>query len=208
MARFEPETGAVAIRCGRSSRPVRVGTPTTLADSDVISISLDHKLCSEFRLEGFSTSQTLYTGYITIPAASTVLTPTSLIQQRKALLLPHDTLVAFLVIGGNHCTTECFHAALRQKPVDEEIPILPSLRQVMNACNAALAACRSREAATQTEGDDLRERLEIAEIHLQRVLEARDSEIFDLTLELSKMRVDAERRLAGIENIRILKDIN
>lgn len=199
IARFEPATESISVKCG-NSRAVKLGTPTSI--SDKISMSLDHRLCCEFRLEGFN-NDTVYSGYIAIPASSATVRPDSLLPSRKALLLPHDTLVACLVIG-NSCT-EAFYAALRP-PVEEEVPILPSLRQVMNACNAALAACRSREAGTQTEVDDLRERLEIAEIHLQRVLEARDAEIFDLTFELSKMRVEAERRLAGTTSV--LNDIN
>jgi hypothetical protein len=135
---------------------------------------------------------------------------------KQALLLPHRTLVLRLAIGAPPTSIgkfQSFAANAQDSALDEAMleeaviskRVSEGVREVLRACNVALGACRTREVAVQTEPDTefqaVRDKLEIAEIHMQRVLEARDLEIFDLTFELSKMRVDAERKLAGIEKL-------
>ena len=217
LSRFEPATESVSLKCG-PCKPVQTSASNFISihSSDTtISVTLDGKVFCDFSisLKSFRPGS-LVSGYLALPTDS--VTPDSLVTAKQALLLPHRTLVLRLAIGAPPTSIgkfQSFAANAQDSALDEAMleeaviskRVSEGVREVLRACNVALGACRTREVAVQTEPDTefqaVRDKLEIAEIHMQRVLEARDLEIFDLTFELSKMRVDAERKLAGIEKL-------
>jgi len=216
ISRFEPATDSVSIKYG-NCKPIRAGSSNFLAINEAglvtISVTLNGKVFCDFQIRAESFDSPV-SGYLPLPVDQPV-TPDRLLTPRQALLLPSRSLVICLVLGTGP-SFKSFALEAQDRSLDDtlleqqiESKTRPAntavLRDVLEVCNRALASCRIREVAVQTEEMDelieLRQKLEIAEIHMQRLIEARDSEIFDLTIELSKMRVDAERKLSSaIEN--------
>jgi hypothetical protein len=231
ISRFEPAIESVFFKCGSDSQPIRAGSHrfiSILEDANaqvVISVTLNGKTFCDFSVRSDAFPQdSLLSGYLPIPTDA--VTPGALLTARQALRLPHRALVARLAIGTGAQLDRRFEQfaqlsedlAIKEAFLEEQLPrkmrSSGALREVMNSCKLALAACRHRDCGVQTEEtgidgemEELRARLYISEKRLQQVMEARDAEMFQVTRELSQMRIEAERSLSN-ENRLITEKVN